>query len=171
MNLLPRRQTLVLSFPIRRALGLPAISSLIDNGYMQPISMFQTAIESRDYSKAIRLLSSVKSLQTQSNIMACAVDSDRAFELLKFVPNARLIKEVLNIASFSTRIARLIAEDLPESTDEAILIAAINGDRAWADRYQAKFSLTDKYITKLMDKTSSSRAQQSTRRDSEASAL
>lgn len=145
-------QSLVLNFPIRRALGLPNISLLAENVPMQPTEMFIIAINNKDYAQALRLVSSVKELQTRANLIACCADSTWAFDLLRLVPASRKIHSIIEIAASETRVARLIAEDLPDLVNEIVLDSAINGEEAWADRYKEKFKLSASQIKKLMSK-------------------
>jgi hypothetical protein len=139
----------LINFPLRRALGLHNLAVLNHNELMLPQEMFAKALKSKNISHAIRLLASVKALQTKVNIVACCRDADSAFDLLRFVPAARDVKMVLDSASADTRVARLIAEDLADLVTDAILASAINGEDAWADRYRRKFGLSAAKIKKL----------------------
>lgn len=152
-------QALVLNFPIRRALGLPSVPVLSENISMTPMELFLSAIKNQDYAQAIRLISSVKDLQNRTNFIACCVDSAWAFDLLRLVPAARAIPAIIEIAASDTRVARLIAEDLPELTNEFVLRSAINGEESWADRYKLKYNLTATQIKKILSKKAPQRTQ------------
>lgn len=117
---------------------------------MKPIDMLHSALKSGDVTQAIRLISSVKELQTKANFLICCKDSSSAFDLLKFVPASREIKGVIEVAAIDTRVARLIAEDLPELVNDSVLRSAIDGEQAWADRYKIKYKLSASHIKELM---------------------
>lgn len=147
-------QALVLNFPIQRALGLPNIFLAEENVYMQPRDLFSSAIQNKDYAQAIRLVSSAKELQTRPNFLACCKDSASAFDLLRLVPASRKVVAIVELAASETRVARLVAEDLPELASELVLRSAINGEQAWADRYKQKFNLSANAIKRLMSDNS-----------------
>ena len=143
---------------------MPTNPILYNNGKMpSSTDIFKTAIDSKDYEQAIRILASVKALQTQTNILACCASAKLAFEVLKFVPIARKEPKVLALAATDLRVARLIIEDLPNFITDRLLEVAINGEEAWADRYQKRFQFSAAKRKKLLegkiDKKRSTRSQ------------
>ena len=117
---------------------------------MTPQKMLDAALAAKDYTQAIRLLSSVKSIQTSANMVSCCKSSDLAFDLLRYVSSAKKIQSIVNLAAENVRYARIIAEDWPEVVNDSILARAIDGDLGWAEKFKTKYSLTPTKLKGLL---------------------
>ncbi|MEK6627683.1 MAG: hypothetical protein AABY53_03580 [Bdellovibrionota bacterium] len=127
---------------------------LTENRSMTPEMLLKNAIDKKSYSEAIRLISSITGLQTKPNILACARNSELAFDLLRFVPKSRAILNVINIAAEETRYARLIVEDIPEARTARILKKAIDSDLTWAEKFKKMLGLSDTQFKVLLSSDS-----------------
>ncbi len=143
---------MVLNFPLSRALGLHKGLFSMENSTMTPDILFKKALEKKSYTDAIRLMSSVQSLQTKQNLISCAKSPELAFDILRLVPTSRQLKSIVETAAEDTRFARLIVEDIPEFRNDEMLAKAIDGDPAWAQKYKSAFGLSSTKVKSLLSK-------------------
>lgn len=145
-----KKQALVLNFPFSRALALHSSLFSKENEFMTPANLFENALQRRSYTEAIRILSSVRQLQTEKNMMSCAVTPQLAFDLLRHVTASRKLIALINLAAQEVRYARLIVEDMPEFRTDSLLVKAIDGDLSWASKYRDLFGISDSKLKKLI---------------------
>lgn len=78
---------------------------------MEPQNMFEQALQSNDVDGAIRILSSVRAICSEENILRCADTADHAFNLLRFVKESHKVEQVIRKAEENERYAQLIKLD------------------------------------------------------------